>query len=356
MRILISTNNAGDSYIFSLDLAQSLQDHGIEVFLVVTGMPLTNRQKKELEPFDYAFAEYKSEWMEDPWEDIKEAGLWLLKIKEMVKPDLVHLNSFTFGALPWDVPVITVIHSCVLSWWRAVHNEIPPAGFNSYRQKARAGLRASDVVVSPSFSMLSLAERFYGPFKNSRVIPHGRSSYDFRSDVKEKYIFSSGNIWDDGKNIKSLLNIAPRINYPVYIEGDNLNSPIDKKPDNVFFTGPLIKKQRIDWLANAFIYLSPAKYEPFGYAFLDAAFSKCALIGNNLSSLREIWQDAMIYVRNEEELIFTVNELMENTEQLYLHGQKAYETALENYTLEKMTRHYYQLYNEVLTYQSAGAG
>lgn len=356
MRILISTSNIGDSYIFSLDLAKSIQDHGVEVFLVITGTPLTEQQKKQLEIVDYAFAEFKQEWMENPWEDIKEAGLWLLKIKEMVKPDLVHLNSFAFGALPWNVPVVTVIHSCALSWWKAVYDEMPPAKYIVYKQKARAGFRASDVVVSPGFSMLSLAERFYGPFKRSRVIPHGRSSYDFRSDIKEKYIFSSGNIRDEGKNIKSILNIGPHLHYPVYIEGDNNNSSTEKKPENVFFTGPLNKKQRIDWLAKAFVYLSPAKYEPFGYSFIDAAFSKCALVGNNLSSLREIWQDAMIYVQNEEDLIYKVNELMENTEQLYLQGQKAFEAALENHTLEKMTRHYYQLYNEVLMFQSARVG
>jgi len=62
---------------------------------------------------------YKLEWMEDPWTDVEEAGAWLLELAQRVQPDLVHLNNYVHGALPWSVPVLMVGHSCVLSWWQA---------------------------------------------------------------------------------------------------------------------------------------------------------------------------------------------------------------------------------------------
>lgn len=353
MKVLISTNNIGDSYTFSLDLARNLQQSGTEVFLAVNGSPLTEQQKQELEFFDYSFAEYKQEWMDNPWDDIRDAGQWLLKVYRFVQPDLVHLNSFTFAALPWDVPVITMVHSCELTRWKALHKSAPPKKWERYRQQAQNGLQASDVVVAPSYMMLSNAERLYGPFKRSRVIPYGRNSYDFRTSVKEKYIFSEGNILDDSKNIRIILDVAPHINYPIYIAGDNDDVEINNLPENVFFTGTLNQQQKTDWLASAFIYLLPARYEPFGYSFIDAAFSKCALIGGNIPSLREIWHDAMIYIRSKEELIYEVNDLMDNVEELYIYGQKAYERAHENYRLEKMINRYKQLYQKVLTYASA---
>ncbi|HKJ78600.1 MAG TPA: glycosyltransferase family 4 protein, partial [Prolixibacteraceae bacterium] len=170
---------------------------------------------------------------------------------------------------------------------------------------------------------------------------------------KEKYIFTEGSLKDDSKNLQIILDTAPQIRYPIYIAGNNDESELKHLPVNVFFTGPLTPEERKSWLSKAFIYLLPARYEPFGYTFIDAAFSKCALIGGNISSLREIWQEAMIYIRSEEELVYEINDLMENPEELYIWGQKAFEKSHENYRLEKMIKRYYQLYTKVQAYESA---
>lgn len=353
MRILISTSSSGSSYVFSIDLAKSLQEMGVEVFLAVTGVQLNERQKKELKPLNYAYAEYKQHWMDDPWFDLLEAGQWLLKIKTKFKPDLVHLNSMTFGTLPWNIPVITVIHSCVLNRYKALHKNQPPRKWEKFKQMARASLRVSDAVIAPTQSMLSAAEAIYGPFKSSQVIPYGRSEYTFRSSVKKNYIFSNGKLNDDAQNLKLILEAAPKIDFPIYIADSQGHMNVKNLPENVFLIGPLHGKKLCDWLSSASVYVLPAKYEPFGYSFVDAALSKCALIGGNITSLREIWGNAMNYVENKNELVTAVNRLMENMDERYLLGQKAYETALENYTLIKMVRKYYQLYRRLMTVKPA---
>lgn len=349
MRILISTSSSGSSYIFSIDLAKSLQNLGVEIFLAITGIPLNDRQKKELAPFNHAYAGYKQQWMENPWSNLLEAGQWLMKIKKQFKPDVVHLNSMTFGTLPWNVPVVSVIHSCMLERSKALHNNQPPRQWKKYKQMARASLRASDAVVAPGQSTLSAAAAIYGPFKSSRTIPQGRCAYTFRSGVKKSYIFSNGKLNDDAHNLKLLLEAAPEIDYPIYIADSQGHMNNKNLPENVFLTGPLYGKKLRDWMSSASIYVLPAKYEPFGYSLVDAALSKCALIGGNITSFRENWGKAMHYVENKDELVKTVNRLMENKDDLYLCGQQAYETALENFTLIKMARHYYQLYRQILT-------
>ena len=40
----------------------------------------------------------------------------------------------------------------------------------------------------------------------------------------------------------------------------------------------------------------PARYEPFGLSVLEAALSGCALVLGDIASLREVWQDAALYV------------------------------------------------------------
>ena len=350
MKLLICTENTEDKFTFTLDLAQNLLDYGVEIILAVFGLTLSERQKKELEPYDYYWAEYKMEWMSNPWKHVNLTGKWLRKIEAQTKPDIIHLNSYSLGALPWEIPVLLTAHSCLISQWMTLSAEPVPWHLSRYRQMVQRGLRNADAVIAPSNSMLNTIEKIYGPLKNSRVIWHGKNLHSYHTDVKEKYIFSTGEIWDEARNIKLLLDAARKIDYPIYISGKNDKITKKNVPENVFFTGFLDVSKRADWLANAFIFLLPSRYEPFGYPFLEAAFSKCTLIGGDIESLREIWQDAMSYVKNTGNVVEKVNELMENPELMYLNGQKAYEHARENYTLNKMVKHYFQLYNGLLSY------
>ncbi len=349
----MNTDNIGGVYTYSLDLAGNLKTMGAEVVLAVTGSELSEQQKTELQEFEYYFAAYKQEWMENPWDDIAQAGEWLMEINEKVQPDLVHLNSFSFGNLPWDVPVIMVFHSCVLSWWNAVHDEPAPARWKTYEQQVRSGLQNADKIIAPSRAMLNEAERFYGPFSHSEVIYNGRNPEKFFSREKGRYIFSMGRLWDEAKNVKLIVEAAREIDCPIYIAGDNSAINTAEIPENVIFTGKLDQGQIAVFLAGASIYLLPVKYEPFGYSFVEAAFSKCALIGGKTGTLQEIWQDNMIYVENVDELVRSVNDLLQNGEKLKTSGEKAYQKAIENYTLEKMTGRYLQLYQQLLKLQPA---
>jgi glycosyltransferase involved in cell wall biosynthesis len=50
------------------------------------------------------------------------------------------------------------------------------------------------------------------------------------------------------------------------------------------------------WLARASIYVLPARYEPFGLSALEAALAGCALVLGDIASLREVWDDAAVFV------------------------------------------------------------
>src|SRR5258706_7257549 len=103
--------------------------------------------------------DYKLEWMDQPWRDVDVAGDWLLSLERDLAPDIIHLNGYAHAAIAWHAPKLVVAHSCVLSWWEAVHHAPAPADWNEYCSRVSAGLRAADLVAAPSRAMLAAIEK-----------------------------------------------------------------------------------------------------------------------------------------------------------------------------------------------------
>jgi glycogen(starch) synthase len=60
--------------------------------------------------------------------------------------------------------------------------------------------------------------------------------------------------------------------------------------------GKLSEAELGGWLSRAAVFALPARYEPFGLCALEAAMSGCALVLGDIPSLREVWQDAAVFV------------------------------------------------------------
>src|ERR671927_127971 len=93
--------------------------------------------------------------------DADVAGAWLLEVAERVGPDVVHLNGYAHGALPWRVPVVVAAHSDVLSWFHHVRGTPAPPEWERYREAVERGLDAADLVVAPTRAALRDLERHY---------------------------------------------------------------------------------------------------------------------------------------------------------------------------------------------------
>src|SRR5262249_20703263 len=130
---------------------------------------------------ELAVSGFRLEWMESPWDDVAAAGEWLLDLERRVRPDVVHLNGYSHGALPWSAPVVIAGHSCVCSWADAVGQWLDADYWCRYREAVRRGLQRADWVATPSTSMLSTLERHYGPIERASVVPNGRDARRFRT-------------------------------------------------------------------------------------------------------------------------------------------------------------------------------
>jgi glycosyltransferase involved in cell wall biosynthesis len=234
---------------------------------------------------------YKLEWMDDPWDDVARAGEWLLDLERIESPDLVHLNGYAHGALPFAAPKIVVGHSCVLSWWRAVKGEDAPSSWDRYADAVERGLRGAELVVAPSAWMLGALHEHYRFQTPSRLIYNGRDVGRSPLAAGRSTVFAAGRLWDEAKNLRAVVDAAPSIAWPVRIAGDGGASA-----RNVTHLGRLDREEMARAFAEAGIYLFPALYEPFGLSILEAALAGCALVIGDIPSLREIWRDAAIFV------------------------------------------------------------
>jgi glycogen synthase len=299
-RVLMTADTVGGVWTYALELADALGRRGLEVHLCTMGRPLSTDQREDaLSVPGLALHEsrYRLEWMDDPWEDVARAGEWLLDVARRVRPDVVHLNGYCHGALPWPAPTLMVGHSCVLSWWEAVKGEPAPPRYQRYREEVARGLRAAGTVVAPTRAMIAALQHHYGPLRRARAIPNARARLGFAPAAKEPFILTAGRVWDEAKNVAALAAVADGLPWRVRVAGDAEHPEGGHRPlDGVEALGRLAPSELAAQMAQASIFALPARYEPFGLSPLEAAQSGCALVLGDIPSLREVWGDAALFV------------------------------------------------------------
>ncbi len=348
----MTADTVGGVWTYALELTRALQPHNVEILLAIMGPSLSPSQRDEarrLPNLSLFKSNYKLEWMPDCWPDVKRAGEWLLHLEKRLQPDLIHLNGYTHANLPWKNPTLVAGHSCVFSWWQAVKGDTPPAEWQRYKTEVQNGLHAADLVVTPSAAMLHSLDTHYGPTTNARVIHNGRDPEHFQPRFKRSFILSAGRLWDEAKNVDRVAEIASELPWPVLVAGEL------QRPDHNSFVakqcrwlGSLSAPQLRRWFAAASIYALPALYEPFGYTPLEAALSGCALVLGDIESLREIWNDAAVFVdpKDSKALKHALLELIENPLRRDEMSQRAHTRALE-FTSARMAEGYFAAYEEL---------
>ncbi len=353
--VLMTTDTMGGVWTYSLDLVRGLTEHGVRVYLATMGDPLSPAQAAEaarVPDLQVLETTYKLEWMEQAWDDITAAGSWLLWMEEQLRPDLIHLNGYVHAAWPWKRPVLVVGHSCVYSWFHATTGGDPPQewGWETYRQAVTNGLRAADLVVTPTHAMRQDLQRHYGDFGATRVIYNGRDLSAWEVDEKEPFVLTVGRIWDAAKNVRALEEIADQLPWPVYAAGwcESPKGETTETP-HLHTLGRLAPQDLARWFERAAVYALPARYEPFGLSILEAALAGCALVLGDIPSLREVWGDAALFVDPDDRaalvhLLHTLTEDGERRGELALRAR----SRAARYTRQRMVDGYLDAYRELM--------
>ncbi|HWV57310.1 MAG TPA: glycosyltransferase family 4 protein [Longimicrobiales bacterium] len=352
MRVLITTDTIGGVWSYAVELSRGLGVHGVVVELATFGPPPRDAQRAEIAQLSNVRlhpSTFRLEWMEDPWDDVARGSEWLLDLERAVRPDVVHLNEYARGALPWNAPAVVVAHSCVTSWWHCVRGCDPPPAFERYRREVAAGLAAATRVVAPTRAMLDALRRHYGAGESARVIYNGRDPFRPRAPRKEPFVLAAGRVWDEAKNIAALDRIAGDLAWPVFVAGDQTD-PEGRRISlrHVHPLGFLPAAELVDWFERASIYALPAKYEPFGLSALEAAIAGCALVLGDIPSLRELWSGAALFVPPDDDgaIRNAIAALIEDPAKLENLARAARQRAAL-YSTDRMTSAYVDLYQEI---------
>ncbi len=361
-RVLMTADAVGGVWQYSVDLATALGARGIETTLAVMGPAMTESQSDELVRRNLRFVEapFKLEWAESPWDDVERAGEWLLALESVIRPDIVHLNGFCHASLRWKSIPIVVAHSCVRSWWRAVHGVEAPPEWSRYSTAVAAGLRSARLVVAPSYAMLSALHDEYGAFGPARVIANGRECVDrmpAAAPIKTDMVLSAGRLWDPAKNVVALRDVAPQLSWRVFVAGETDGNCLDlESATNITWLGRLSDAAMARWLARAAIYALPARYEPFGLSVLEAAAAGCALVLGDIPSLRENWSGAALFVppNDRHALESAIRALIDDTAGRQRLATRAMESA-RRFTVARMATAYMDAYESVLAHAASAA-
>ena len=120
-------------------------------------------------------------------------------------------------------------------------------------------------------------------------------------------------------------------------------------PPNVHLLGPKSQDELRHLYADASIYAATSRYEPFGLSPLEAAFSRCALVMNDIPVFHELWGNSATYFRKDEpaDLSRALAQLSNNPELRNRLANKAFLRACQKFTASRMVAEYESAYHQV---------
>ncbi len=301
LRLLMTADAVGGVWQYALDLAAGLGPYGVQTTLAVLGPSCSAEQRAEakaVEGLSVVETGLPLDWLADAAAQVIEAGAQIAALADRVGADLVQLNQPALAArAAFVMPVVVASHSCLLTWWDAVEGGIPPEDFAWRARLHMEGLQAAQAVVCPSVAFATATQRAYGLAQPPRAVLNGRRVAAPPPAAMHDFAFTAGRLWDRGKDLAALDRAAARLGIPVKAAG-SLKGPNGEQIDlaHVHAIGQVGADAIAGCLAARPVFVSTARYEPFGLAVLEAAAAGCALVLSDIPTFREIWGDAATFV------------------------------------------------------------
>jgi len=298
-RTIVTTDAVGGVWRYSLELARGFIEQHVDVVLAVLGPapdPLQQREAATL-GVRLVVTDLPLDWLAETPEEVVLAAQMLASTACQYDVDTIQLHAPSLvGHARWPVPVIAVAHSCVGTWWRAVRDG-PISADLAWRAETTAhGIARADVVIAPTQAFADALRACYGTQRPIKVVHNGRTVVA-TSAQRGEHILTAGRLWDEGKNVATLDAAAAGWSWPVLAAGPS-EGPNGARlvAQNMTMLGPLQKAELAAEYARASVFVSLARYEPFGLTVLEAAQAGCALVLSDIPTFRELWGGAAVFV------------------------------------------------------------
>jgi glycosyltransferase involved in cell wall biosynthesis len=289
------------------------------------------------------------EWQDPEGRTLPRAREFLGTIERRIKPDIVHLNSYREATFDWHAPVVVVAHSCVNSWAIACDDGafLSEPGWRNYSKLVGGGLDSADQWVSPTQAFCETVRDLYHPRKRGIVIRNGAAPAG--AQPKGPLILAAGRMWDAAKNLVVLAEAGKGLDWPVCVAGA---TAAGMPPCGIELLGELSHRELGGLMRQAAIFVSPARYEPFGLSVLEAAGAGCALVLSDIPTFRELWDGAALFVAPEDAggLRTALCDLCRDQEQRS-RLQRAAVARARRYSMQSMADAYMRLYRSLRSRQ-----
>lgn len=341
-RILMTTDAVGGVWTYALDLSAGLLARGVEVTLAVLGpspQPGQRRAAERIEGLALVETGLPLDWTADTVDSVAAAAQGIATLAAAHGADLVHLNTPALAAEGrFTMPVVGACHSCLASWWSTVKGEEPmPEAFRWRTELLARGYAACDRLIAPSYAFMQETAALYGVLpqavRNGRAPPSGAPA-----TRRNPVVMTSGRLWDEGKNVRSLDRAAGRMRGQVHAAGP-LKGPDGQAVafDHILCLNQLDAPVLAGHLERSAVFASLSLYEPFGLGVLEAAQAGCALVLSDIPTFRELWQGAAVFVAADDDAAVAeaLDALLEDPAQATELGQRAAERSAR-FTVEAM--------------------
>lgn len=299
-RLLLTTDAVGGVWTYSLDLARALADlDDVVVFLAVLGPRPTVSQLDEaaaVPGLQLIATGLPLDWTAKDEPAVREAAWLLAALASEVGADSVQLHTPALAICPYPCPVVSVVHSCVATWWASVRHGSLPTDLAWRAGLAREGLRRSDRVIAPTRAFAAEVQRTYGLRSAPEAVHNGRALDSPTSEPVDAAL-TAGRLWDEGKNVAAFDRAAALSHVPFLAAGPLAG------PEGGAVTlsaaeamGKLSSETLRELLGRRPVFVSAAIYEPFGLSVLEAARAGCALVLADRPGFRELWREAALFV------------------------------------------------------------
>lgn len=352
MRLLLTADAVGGVWQYATDLARALAPHGVEAVLAVTGPSPTLAQVADaaaLPATRLVDTGLALDWLAATPADVHAASARLAALATETRADIVQLNAPALAAgARFPCPVVAVAHSSLATWWAAVEGGAPPADFAWRDALTRDGLLAADLAVAPTRAHARATAAAHDlPFEPV-AIHNGRTPFAARAGKVAPHAFTAGRLWDRGKNLATLDRAATRV--PILAAGPLVGPHGEQAAfEKLTPLGWLDDAALAAHLAERPVFVSAARYEPFGLAVLEAAQAGCALVLSDIPSFRELWDGAATFVAADdaEGFAVAVESLLADSTARAEAGKRARVRA-SRYTTENMAAAYMDSFRALL--------
>jgi glycosyltransferase involved in cell wall biosynthesis len=359
LNVLMTTDAVGGVWTYTIELAEALCVAGASVTLAILGP----------EPSDAQFAQAVAtranirtldaplDWLAQDEADVAKASHAITALARQTGADLVQVHSpalLAHASMP--APVVSVIHSCVATWWDAVHGGDMPEDLLWRARLVQDGLKRATINIAPSHSFAAAVARLYER-EPPIVVHNARKTAPVAQSSPAPFVLSAGRFWDHGKNLTTLDEAAASCALPIIVAGP-LTSPDGEcvTPMHVDARGALPPAALQALLAQRPVFCSTAVYEPFGLAVLEAAQAGCALVLSDIPTFRELWGDAALFTspRDACALADALNALALDHDRRAKLGEAARKRATQ-FTPERQARAMTGTYEDALRATGAEA-